>query len=387
MRLLTPAILAAFLTTAVHAQSPRYLLKDLGTLPGATFSQASDVTDSGIVAGISTTAGGSQHAVLWIKGGPFDLPASSLGGPNSGAFGINEWGQISIQAETATSDPYGEDFCAYGTHLSCRAARWDFGFLTMLRTLGGSNATVGNVNNFGQIPGVAETSVIDSSCAATVPFQVLRYKPVIWDPGTRVPRQLPLLAGDTVGFATVINDRGQAVGFSGACRNSAPPPIAFGPHAVLWETDGSVRDLGNLGSAVVNIGLAINNRGQVVGTSSLAPDSRPFYKIHAFLWTQEQRMTDLGTVAGDVASVATNINDAGEVIGVSADAAGNIRAFHWQRGTMEDLNSLVPEDSALYLLFAQTINASGTIVGFGVHKETGEMHAFQAIPDRTSPGR
>ena len=51
MRPLTTGIAAAaLLTTVVQAQSPRYLLKDLGPLPGATFSQASDVTDSGIVA-------------------------------------------------------------------------------------------------------------------------------------------------------------------------------------------------------------------------------------------------------------------------------------------------------------------------------------------------
>jgi uncharacterized membrane protein len=284
MRSLTTAIAAAvfFTAAAVHAQSPRYLLNDLGPLPGASFSQASDVTDSGIVAGVSTTAEGAQHAVVWIKGRPFDLSASRLGGPNSGAFGINEWGQMSMQAETGTPDPFGEDFCAYGTHLTCLAVRWDFGFFTTLKTLGGANATVGNVNNIGQIPGAAETATVDSSCSTGAPFQMLRYKPVIWDPGTRVPRQLALPHGDTVGYATVINDRSQAVGFTGSCGNSALPPIAFGPRAVLWEPDGSVRDLGNLGAPVLNISLSINNHSQVVGTSSLASDSRPFYKIHAF---------------------------------------------------------------------------------------------------------
>jgi probable HAF family extracellular repeat protein len=183
-------------------------------------------------------------------------------------------------------------------------------------------------------------------------------------------------------MATVINDHGQAVGFSGACGNSALPPIAFGPHAVLWDRDGAVRDLGNLGAPVVNIALSINDRGQVVGTSSLAPDSRPFYKIHGFVWTRDRGMKDLGALPGDVASVATSINDAGEIVGVSADAAGNIRAVRWHHGTMEDLNTLVSPDAALYLLFAQTIHANGTIVGFGVHKETGEVHAFRLRPAR-----
>jgi probable HAF family extracellular repeat protein len=368
---------ATLLATAAHAQSPRYRVKDLGTLPGGAFSQASDVNDSGVVAGMAAAGDGAQHAVLWLKGRVFDIARQGLDGPNSGAFGINERGGVSIQAETSTPDPNGEDFCGYGTHLTCRAARWDFGVLTKLRTLGGHNATVGNINDAGQIPGVAETSTVDASCAAKVPFQVLQYKPVVWGPGRRDIRLLPLLAGDTVGAATVINDRGQAVGFSGSCGNSALPPIAFGPHAVIWNTDGSVHDLGNLGSPVLNIGLAINNHGQVVGTSSLAADSRPFYKIDAFLWTRANGMKDLGTLPGDIASVATNINDRGEVIGVSADAAGNIRAFHWQHGVMEDLNALVAPDSPLYLLFAQTINANGVIVGFGADKESGEVHAFR----------
>ena len=227
---------------------------------------------------------------------------------------------------------------------------------------------------------MAENLTGDSACALAVPSQVLQYRPVIWSPDARVPRELPLLTGDTVGMATVINNRGQAVGFSGACENSALPPIAFGPHAVIWDRDGSVHDLGNLGTAVLNIALDINDRGHVVGTSSLAPDSRPFSKIHGFLWTKEHGMRDLGTLAGDVASVATNINEAGEVVGVSADDVGNTRAFYWRDGNMVDLNTLVPDDSDLYLLFAQAIAPSGAIVGFGVHKETGEIHAFRLIP-------
>ena len=109
---------AALLVTVIHAQSPRYVLQDLGTLPGGTFSQASDVTDSGVFAGLSSASDGTQHAVLWINGRPFDIARGGLGGPNSGAFGINEWGGVSIQAETSASDPYGEDFCGYGSHLT-----------------------------------------------------------------------------------------------------------------------------------------------------------------------------------------------------------------------------------------------------------------------------
>ena len=379
--IITGIAAAAVLATVVHAQSPRYIVKDLGPLPGGRFSQASDVSDAGGVAtGVSSDGRGIQHAVVWVGGRPIDLRAAGAG-LNSGAFGVNVWGRVSVQAETPTADPYGEDFCGYGTHLSCRAARWQFGVLTMLPTLGGHNATVGNVNIAGQIPGVAETAIIDATCATQVPFQVLRYKPVVWGPGPREVRQLPLLAGDTVGVAARINDRGQAVGFTGSCGSSALLPLPFGPHAVLWESDGTVHDLGNLGAAAVNIGLAINNRGQVVGASSLAVDSTAFYRTDAFLWTRKQGMQDLGTLPGDIHSGATAINDAGEVVGLSGDGAGGLRAFYWQDGAMEDLNAMVSPDASIYLLFATAISSNGVISGWGVLKDTGEVHGFRLIPN------
>jgi hypothetical protein len=52
-------------------------------------------------------------------------------------------------------------------------------------------------------------------------------------------------------MALWINDLGQAVGASGSCANTVLPPLALGPHAVLWERDGSVTNLGNLGGTAV----------------------------------------------------------------------------------------------------------------------------------------
>ncbi|MGA9108083.1 MAG: hypothetical protein ACLP6W_13395 [Bryobacteraceae bacterium] len=60
------------------------------------------------------------------------------------------------------------------------------------------------------------------------------------------------------------------------------------------------------------------------------------------------------------------INDSGVLVVPSFDAAGNPQAFVWWNGTMTDLNTLVPADSPLYLLFADSVNSSGEIAGFGV---------------------
>lgn len=381
--IITVILASALLAPVVNAQSPRYVVRDLGPLPGGNFSQPGGVNDFGLVAGVSTTVDDTQHAVLWIDRRPFDIAKVGLGGPNSGAFGVNIWGQVSVLAETSTLDPNGENFCGYGTHLTCRAALWQLGLLKKLPTLGGYNSTVGTINNRGQIAGAAETSTPDASCASATLSQLLQYEPIIWGPNQGEKHQLPVPAGDTVGIALSINDKGQAVGASGLCSNTALPPIVVGPHAVLWEKDRSVHDLGNLGAAVANVALSINNFGQVVGASSPTPESGPFNGNHAFLWTRAHGMRDLGTLDGDVASGGTGINDAGEVVGVSNDPMGNIRAFYWTRDHgMKDLNTLISPDAPLLLLFASGINSKGEIVGWGVHLATGEIHAFRAIPNR-----
>jgi len=181
-----------------------------------------------------------------------------------------------------------------------------------------------------------------------------------------------------------INDHGQAVGSTGSCANTSVPPFAIGPHAVIWDKDGSVHDLGNLGGTanpgllgIGNVAFAINNRGHVTGVSVLPGDTN----IHAFLWTKTKLMEDLGTLPGDLNSAGLGMNNLGDIVGASIDgdvATGFPRAMLWHAGVMNDLNALVP-DSPLYLLTAFTINDRGDIVGFGVNS-TGDVHGFLAIP-------
>jgi probable HAF family extracellular repeat protein len=372
------ALLAGF---AIAQPQPRYTVIDLGTLPGGSFSQPGFLSDNGLVAGMSTISDGTQHAVLWGSGLKMDLGKPGL---NSYAFGVNGRGQVIIQGESSEADPNNENFCAYGTGRKCLAFLWQRGVLTPLPTLGGNNATVGPINSRGEIAGVAENSTRDPQCppglspSGTGP-QILDYEAVIWGPGQGEIRELHPLSGDTVGLAVWINDNGQAVGASGTCANSSLPPLAFGPHAVLWDKDGSAHDLGNLGSTKLNMALSINNQGQVVGLSSLTPESSPFFGTHAFLWTRTEGMRDLGTLPGDVVSVGSGINDKGQIVGPSFDADGNPRPYLWQNGVMTDLNTLVPANSPLYLLWAAGINARGEIAGFGVN-HSGDVHAFLAIP-------
>jgi probable HAF family extracellular repeat protein len=382
-----PATLAAQLSAPKPA---KYEIIDLGTLPGGNFSQATFVANNRLITGISATADGTQHAVAWYRGSIFDF-GSPLGGPNSGAFGANEAGLISGQGETSQADPNNENFCAYFTGLLCRPFAWHNGTIHPLPTLGGKNGTVGPPNRLGQIPGVAETSVTDPTCPArsavngTGP-QVLQFEPVIWDGRGRV-RQLRLPAGDTVGMALWLNDRGLAVGTTGICANTMVPPFVIGAHAVLWEKDGRVRDLGNLGGepnpnmlGAGNVAFAINNRTQVTGVSVLSDE----LNYHAFLWTSATGMRDLGTLPGDNISAGLGMNNLGDVVGASIAGPDPLRgapkAVIWHNGTITDLNTLVPADTSLFLLTAFTINDAGQVAGFGVDLNTFELHGFLATP-------
>jgi probable HAF family extracellular repeat protein len=381
--------LLASLGTAAQAQNatPRYVIHDLGALPGGGSSLPGTLNDAGVVAGFSVASDGLQHSVLWVGGHLVDLNQPDDHGLNAEAFGINSLGRVSIQTETSAYDPNGEDFCAYGRHDPhvCVAAAWQGGRFISLRTLGGNNSTVGNVNSFGQIAGVAETADSDPSCAFLLPQQKLLFRAVIWGPDLRSVKPLPLLGSDTVSFAEWVNDKGQAVGGSGKCSDTQPPPIAYGPHAVLWEADGTPVDIGNLGSTAVNAALGINNWGEVVGSSSPRDDSTPFNGNVGFLWTRQHGMKNLGTLPGDVASVAAAINDAGEIVGISIDPARNLRAVYWHDGKWVDLNTQVAAGSNLYLQWAADINNRGEITGWGM-TSTGEFHTFLAVPNRMHDG-
>jgi probable HAF family extracellular repeat protein len=254
---------------------------------------------------------------------------------------------------------------------------------------GGNNGQAGPINAQGEILGTVENGTVDPECPPGISLngitgpQLLHFEGVVWGPNGQISRELKPLPQDSVSTAVWMNDQGQAVGASGRCGNTALPPFAFGPHAVLWSKDGTPQDLGNLGYATQNIGLAVNNVGQVVGASATGPDSTPVNGVHAFYWTHETGMQDLGTLDGDLASGATGINDAGEVIGISIDPNGILSAVVWQNGTIHDLNELIPR-SPLYLAFAASINNVGQIAGWGIHKGNGEMHAFVATPTLTA---
>ncbi len=374
------AALAMPVPLGAQTQPPRYEVTDLGTLGGA-FSTAYSLNYAGRAGGNASLPDGSQHAFLTgVPGTMYDL--GTLGGPNSGATGPNANYQLAIVSEISKMDPLKENFCGFGTPYICVAALWN-GAMTPFPTLGGNNAQALAINNRGQLAGIAETGTRDPTCQ---PPQVLQYEAALWGPNPGQVQLLPPLTGDTVGFTFALNNYGQAVGSTGTCANTPLLPLAVGPHAVIWN-NGVPTALTNLGGSMVGVGAGINDQGVIVGGSDLPNElpGFPFVQIHSTMWTPGGGAPqDLGTVGSDFSSLPTIINNNGQVVGASCDIMGNCRAFLWQNKIMTDLNALTPANSPLYLLFAQSINDSGEIVGSALEKNTGETHAFLATPIHTA---
>jgi probable HAF family extracellular repeat protein len=136
-----------------------------------------------------------------------------------------------------------------------------------------------------------------------------------------------------------------------ACTSEAPGPTEVSaPSFTTLPASYAPLDLGTLGGSHA-YALAVNNKGQIVGGSTLANGQN-----HAFLWTNGS-MKDLGTLGGDY-SEARGINDLGHVVGVSTTARGVSRAFLWKDGKMTSLGTLDGRASA-----ANDINSLDEIGG------------------------
>lgn len=353
------------------------------TILNSSGASGNSIDNIGVVAGFFTLPDKSQHAAVWAFGRQTDLKTL---GTQPGLSSIVQWpvknvlGLVSGISLTDALDPNQEGWsCGFflpnPNFNVCLGFVWEprSGTLRPLPTLGGTNGFATGTNDLGETVGWAENSVHDPSCT---PPQVLQFRPVVWGPGRTRPRELPLLAGDSSGAATALNDRGQIVGISGACGIAVGGVSAR--HAVLWENGIATEIVNPNGAPYWNTPMMIDARGAVVGFAG-APNDPTGARTPPFLWTRDGGFQFLPMLQGEIAAVATSINVRRQVVGYSNDANNNFHPWIWQGGVVRNLNDLIAPGSDLTgpILLAFDINDRGEITGTST---TGQ--AFVATPVR-----
>jgi probable HAF family extracellular repeat protein len=198
-----------------------------------------------------------------------------------------------------------------------------------LGTFGGPTSGVNGepsvqvINNRGTVVGVADTSMLTPVPAGYNPIGNQDFfvsHAFVWR-GTRL-KDLGTLPGGFYSFAAAINQHGQIAGTS---ENNQIDPASGNPefHAVLWQND-KILDLGTLGGTA-SFAATLNDHGQVIGQAlNNIPDplsilglgsQTTLTQTHAFLW-ENGKMQDLGTLGGPD-SWAMYVNDHGQVAGTS----------------------------------------------------------------------
>ena len=355
----------------------RYTIRYLPTLDGSR-NRAAGISNSGLVAGFVNRPGNATRVAARWRNESLDT-LGTLGGPNSIVQwpGVSNNGAVVGISETAELDTLNEEwsctaFLPSVTGHICVGFVWQDGVMTPLPTLGGNQGFATSVNSAGQVVGWAETPVRDPTCNAP---QVLQFRAVMWDTKSGTKRELRPLPGDSTSAATGINNRGQAVGISGECDIAVGQRSA--QHSVLWEKD-TVIDIGDLSGDAWHTPMDIDDAGNVVGFSNPDGVIGIDFNPHAFLWTRAGGIRDLGTLPGDANSQGLGVNSSLQVVGVSSGAIN--RAFLWENGVMQDLNTLVGPDFPDLLIVAQHINEDGVIVGRAVLRGTTRQVPFLATP-------
>jgi probable HAF family extracellular repeat protein len=379
--------------TPVHAQKPEAMKSNMqyqiSTLPdfGGTSSGGNSINDQSWAAGYSRFPNRDRHATLWRSSLLTDL--GTLGGPNSSVtWNVkNTQGIIVGISQTADPEPLGEAWSSAAFYSTPHNVGYiNLGFVwqnDQMRGLppfgGGNNGFATGANNLGQVVGWAENGVHDNACVSP---QVLQFRPAMWTLGPDQIHELPLIAGDSSGAATAINDNGQIVGISGICDQAVGRRTA--KHAVLWE-NGTVTDIyPNAAAPWWNTPTAINQRGDVVGFAG-DPEFVEGDVLHAFMWTREDGIRQLKPLPHrtpkHVDSEAYGINERRQVVGVSCDAdLVDCRAVIWDHGnTPTDLNDLKGSFPKT-LASAKDINNKGEITGRAADPNTGALTAYLAVP-------
>ena len=213
-------------------------------------------------------------------------------------------------------------------------------------------------------------------------------KPKKLPPPLRYPKyrliDLGAVGGDNsfiVGAAVVLNNRGENIAQGSTGRPDPFPEFGFTPDGTIWHgmlstANGVVRELGGLnGNHSVPTWISDNGLIAGLGGNGLFDDLAGFPVFHALLWDNQRNLHDLGTLGGNW-SQGQSVNNRGQLVGQAANAvaenpdvasfftgglgaAQESRAYLWEKNVMRDLGTLGGNDAA-----AVAINENGGVAGF-----------------------
>lgn len=335
------------------APVPSYSIVDLGTLPDDDISISTSINQSGQVVGYSFRSANLRfRAFLWENGVMEDL--GTLGGEESLAWDINNSGQVVGMAQTATTGGDNSNFPV------------SHGFLWTKNT-GITDITPYTDAGRGEAINDAGQTIISEGNQ----FFVVKN-------GVRT-ELCPDLSGGCLGYD--INNSGSIVGYAEvALRQDCTPDYCYNVtarRAHLWN-NGNTINLGTIGDATDeynwSAAIAINSKGQIVGDAN----------NKCVIWEKNgSAPVELGNLGGSC--IALDINNSGWVVGRAETNNQNpeSHAFLWRKNQkLQDLNNLIPPNSGWVLNEARSINNAGLITGYGTIN--GKNRAFVLIPNRSN---
>jgi probable HAF family extracellular repeat protein len=304
-----------------------------------------------------------DQAALWLPRGQV-FPLQAPAGAQSHAVWVNDFGQASgwIAVNSIV------DECSFGVGFQSQAVVWQFGIPRPLGTLGGTDSYGEFINDRGQISGHAQTSDVPDGITGCPPFD-----PFVWQYGKMIDIN-PGNFGGTQGGTNFLSNAGHAVGFGTLTGE-------LSTHAFIWK-GGKLTDLSTVGTLGGGQDSAFNvsERGHTVGISTT-----PAGTILAVLW-RDGTFTNLSSLSaqGDDCSEPVRINSREQVVGASFSCeTGTQHAFIWEGGQMADLDTLIPANAGLELIFANWIDDDGVIAAQAVvtaGPDSGTLRAVLLFP-------
>jgi probable HAF family extracellular repeat protein len=317
-----PVVMLSVTSAGAQART----IKDLGTL-GGTSSFARGINDSGQIIGDSTTARGDTHAFIftpWV-GRLQDL--GTLGGHFARAEGISNNGQVVGQTTTAADDLTG----------GAQAFLWVGGTMRALPPLAGAlDSEATSVNDAGQAVGASDSRPViwqNGRVRALFGPDVSGFATGISSSGDIVGNvsdasgnfhAFLLRNGVATNLDNIVGPQTTAEGVtdSGNVVGGYFPANSDRPHGFLYNFfSNQVRDLGVLDGGY-SFAHAVASGGLVAGEGG-------GNSTHAVLWDYNHVIHDLGALPGADFSAAFGVNNAGTVVGVSATAQFDDHAVVW----------------------------------------------------------